>query len=50
MRKKKKAKSELRHEKIELLLTEEEKDKVVIMSKEEGLPISTFIRWKLLKS
>jgi hypothetical protein len=38
-----------RNDKIEIVLNKEEKDKIISMAKTEGLPVSTFIRWKLLK-
>jgi len=38
-----------RSDKIEVVLNSEEKRKIIKMAQEEGLPVSTFIRWKLLK-
>lgn len=38
-----------RNDKIEVVLNEEEKTKIIKMANSEGLPVSTFIRWKLLK-
>lgn len=45
---------EKRHEpkrngRIQVVLNQEEKDKIVKMAEEQGLPMSTYIRWKLLK-
>ena len=39
----------IRNERIEVVLNDEEKKKIIKLADEEGLPISTFIRWKLLK-
>ena len=39
-----------RNDRIELVLSEEEKQKIVRMAVKEGLPVSTYIRWKLLKN
>jgi len=38
-----------RNDRIMVVLNEEEKKGIVNKAKEEGLPVSTFIRWKLLK-
>lgn len=38
-----------RNDKIEVVLNEEEKTKIIELAKREGLPLSTFIRWRLLK-
>ena len=40
---------EARKNKIEVVLNQEEKDKITKMALVEGLPISTFIRWKIMK-
>ena len=39
----------VRNDRIEIVLNNEEKQKIIKMAKEEGLPVSTFVRWKLLK-
>jgi len=44
-----KKKQDLRVETIQVLLNEEEKIQIVLQAKQEGLPISTYIRWKLLR-
>jgi len=44
-----KKKQDLRVETIQVLLNEEEKIQIVSQAKQEGLPISTYIRWKLLR-
>ncbi len=38
-----------RNTSIEVVLNDEEKKKILEKAKKEGLPASTFIRWKLLK-
>lgn len=38
-----------RNNRIEVVLNEEERKRIIEMAKKEGLPTSTFIRWKLLK-
>lgn len=38
-----------RNKKIEVVLNEEEREKIIKLAEKEGLPVSTFIRWKLLK-
>jgi predicted DNA binding CopG/RHH family protein len=38
-----------RNDKIEIVLNEEEKRIIVRQATNEGLPVSTYIRWKLLK-
>lgn len=50
LRKIKKKVSDLKNDKIEIPLTQEEKEKIIDLAKAEGLPIATFCRWKLLKS
>ena len=44
-----KTKNPTRNKKIEVVLNEEEKKRILEIAKREGLPASTFIRWKLLK-
>lgn len=46
---KKKGYTARRNTSIEVVLNEEEKQKIIKLANNEGLPISTFIRWKLLK-
>ena len=41
-------KKEKRNNRIEVVLNEEEKDRIVKLAGEVGLPISTFIRYKIL--
>jgi len=38
-----------RNDRIEVVLNEEEKLKIIKMAEDEGLPVSTWVRWKLLK-
>lgn len=38
-----------RNDRIEMLLTGEEKSLIIAMAEKERLPLSTFIRWKLLR-
>jgi len=38
-----------RNARIEVLLNEEERERVIELANKEGLPVSTFIRWKLLR-
>jgi len=38
-----------RNTSIEVVLNNEEKQKIINLAQKEGLPISTFVRWKLLK-
>jgi hypothetical protein len=38
-----------RNNKIEVVLNDEERKEIVKMAEKERLPISTYIRWKLLK-
>lgn len=38
-----------RNNKIEIVLNEEERIKIFKLAKSEGLPVSTYVRWKLLK-
>lgn len=39
-----------RIQKIEIPLSDEEKNKIIEMAEKENLPVATFIRWKILKS
>ena len=38
-----------RNDKIEIVLNKEEKEEIVRQAKKECLPVSTYIRWKLIK-
>ncbi len=38
-----------RNEKIQIVLNEEERKLIVDLAKKQGLPVSTFVRWKLLQ-
>lgn len=38
-----------RNNKIEVVLNDEERKKILQLATQEGLPVSTYIRWKLLK-
>jgi len=38
-----------RNDRIEVVLNQEEKDKIIKQAQDEGLPVSTYVRWKLLK-
>lgn len=38
-----------RNDKIEVVLNSEEKKRILKLAEAENLPVSTFIRWKLLK-
>jgi hypothetical protein len=39
----------VRNDKIQVVLNNEEKELILKKARDEGLPASTFIRWKLLK-
>lgn len=39
----------VRNNRIEILLNPEERNKIVEDAKREGLPISTYVRWKLFR-
>ena len=39
----------VRNNKIQVVLNTEERNKIIKLARDEGLPVSTFIRWKLLK-
>lgn len=39
-----------RNARIDIVLDDEEKEKIMKMAIKEGLPVSTYCRWKLLKS
>jgi hypothetical protein len=39
----------VRNNKIEVVLNQEEKKAIINQAKSEGLPVSTYILWKLLK-
>lgn len=45
----KKKKNEKKSNRISILLNEEEREKIIQLAEEEGLPLSTFIRWKLCR-
>jgi predicted DNA binding CopG/RHH family protein len=44
-----KLKRQYRDNRVELLLSSEERDILIQKAAEEGLPLSTYCRWKLLK-
>ena len=39
-----------RNDRIEIVLNPEEKKKIISMAEKEGLPVSTWVRWRLLKN
>lgn len=39
----------VRNNKIEVVLNSEEKDLIIKDAKENGMPVSTYVRWKLMK-
>lgn len=41
--------SKKRNDKIEVVLNPEEKAQIIRDAKREGLPTSTYVRWKLLR-
>lgn len=38
-----------RNDKIEIVLNEEEKRQIIKQAQNEKLPVSTYVRWKLLR-